>query len=418
MSSGSAGPSVPVDDPGVRPPLRLLPVLVFGQFAGGSLWFAGNAVLEPLCEDLGFPPGSVGELTAAVQVGFMVGTLVFAFLNLADRHPPERVFLVSALGGALANLAVVLLAVDLGSLILLRFLTGVSLAGVYPVGMKIAASWYRRGLGGALGYLVGALVVGKSFPHFLRALGQDWAWQTVFVSLSLLAASGGILLVLLVRTGPYLGHHAPFNPRAIGVIFRSASFRSSALGYFGHMWELYAFWTFVPLWAGVYLARQPDLEWNVSLLTGWVIAVGGLSCVAGGALSRRFGSARVASVQLVTSALLCGLSPLLLERASPFIFLAGLTLWGLVVVGDSPQFSALNALTAPRDYVGSALTIVTCVGFLLTVPAIELAGALLERGQAAWIYVSLAPGPVLGWISLRRAVREERERLRISERTS
>ncbi len=394
-----------------KTPFRILPVLVFSQFAGGSLWFAGNAVIHALGEDLKFPAESISSLTSAVQIGFMVGTLCFAFLNLSDRFKPSRVFFMSSLLGAAANLAIVFLAENLTTLLILRFITGASLAGVYPVGMKIAASWYRTGLGAALGYLVGALVFGKSFSFMLRGIGQDWSWQTVLIILSVLALSGGTLLLTLVPEGPYLKSGVRFDPRALKVIFSSKLFRSSAFGYFGHMWELYAFWTFVPTALAYYQSQHPDVKWNASVWTSLVIGLGGLSCIVGGYLSKRIGSAPVASIQLAASALFCGLSPWLLNVGSPTLFLGILILWGIVVVGDSPQFSALNAKTAPPDFVGSALTIVTCVGFLITVPSIALVGWIAEAYSPEWMFLCLTPGPLLGWMSLRLAKKNERREL-------
>jgi MFS family permease len=388
-------------------PARVLPVIVLSQFAGTSLWFAGNALLPDLERQLALGDSAVAAVTSAVQLGFIVGTLVYALANLADRFPARVVFLASALLGALANAGLLVLPtlVDSGyaALLALRFVTGFFLAGIYPVGMKIAASWYREGLGGALGFLVGALVLGTALPYLVRGLGGGLPWDTVTVALSLLAASGGVLMVLLVPEGPYLARASRFDPRAVVRAFGSPAFRASASGYFGHMWELYTLWAFVPLLLSGYGALHRQLI-DVSFWSFVVIGAGAVGCVAGGQLSRAVGSARVAFAQLSLSGLCCLLSPLAFALPAP-AFLAFMVFWGIVVVGDSPQFSALNAATAPREFVGSALTIVNCIGFALTIPSVYLMRWLAERLPIEAWFVPVAIGPALGLFALRRLVR-------------
>ena len=375
-------------------PARILPVIVFSQFAGTSLWFSGNAVLGDLQRQWGLAPDAVGYLTSAVQLGFIGGTLLFAFLAISDRFSPRRVFFACSVLGALANLCVQFAHGSLASLLVFRFATGFFLAGIYPVGMKIASGWYRSDLGNALGFLVGALVLGTAFPHLLRGLGQAWPWQQVLLGVSALALLGG-LAMLLVPDGPYLAKGARFDPTALAVIFRSPAFRASAFGYFGHMWELYAFWAFVP----VVLAGRAEAS-GVSLWSFAVIGAGALGCVAGGLISLRAGSARVAFGQLAASGACCLASPLL-YFAPPAAFLAFLVVWGVVVVGDSPQFSALNAANAPREWVGSALTIGNCIGFAITIASIQLLTAAAERLPMEYLFLLLAPGPILGLLALR-----------------
>ncbi|MBS1218326.1 MAG: transporter [Proteobacteria bacterium] len=380
-------------------PAHILPVIVASQFAGASLWFAGNAVLGDLQRAWGLAPEALGYITSAVQSGFICGTLVFAFLAVADRCSPRLVFLLCALAGAAANLGVLASDGGLVPLLACRFATGFFLAGIYPVGMKIASGWYRTGLGHALGFLVGALVLGTAFPHLLKALGQSWPWQYVLGGVSLIAAAGGVLMYGLVPDGPNLAKGAKFDPRALAAVFAVKGFRASAFGYFGHMWELYAFWAFVPL---VIAARAP--EFSVPLWSFVIIAVGALGCVAGGLLSLRAGSARVAQVQLAASGACCLASPLVL-LAPPAMVLAFLVFWGIVVVGDSPQFSALNAANAPRASVGSALTIANCIGFAITIVSIELLNAASGALPVEWLFLLLAPGPALGLIALRPLLR-------------
>ncbi len=380
-------------------PARILPVIVASQFAGGSLWFSGNAVLGDLQRKWNLTDSALGYITSAVQLGFICGTLVFAFVAIADRYSPRRVFFACSLLGALANLGIFLAAGELGTLLGFRFATGFFLAGIYPVGMKIASGWYRGDLGNALGFLVGALVLGTAFPHLLKGLGQAWSWQNVMLGVSAIAALGGLLMLLLVPDGPHLARGAKFDPAALAVIFRSRGFRASAFGYFGHMWELYAFWAFVPM----ALAARPEVS-NAPFWAFAVIAAGAIGCVGGGLVSLRAGSARVAFAQLAASGACCLAAPLL-YFAPTALFLAFLVFWGIVVVGDSPQFSALNAANAPRDWVGSALTIGNCIGFAITIASIQLLNAALAWIPIEYLFLLLAPGPALGLLALRPLLR-------------
>lgn len=384
-------------------PSRILPVIIFSQFTGTSLWFAGNAVLGDLQQQWDLGSGAVGYVTSAVQLGFIVGTLTFAFFAISDRYSPRKTFFACSLLGAASNLGIYFLAGGFGSLLALRFTTGFFLAGIYPVGMKIAAGWYQRNLGNAIGFLVGALVLGTAFPHLLKALGQTLSWEVVTVVVSATAASGGLLMLLLVPDGPYLSKGAKFDPRALAVIFRSPLFRASAFGYFGHMWELYAFWAFVPVVLAAHLAHA-DATLNIPFWAFCVIAAGAIGCVGGGLISLKAGSARVAFAQLATSGICCMLSPLVFFAPTP-VFLAFLLLWGITVVGDSPQFSALNAQYAPKQLVGSALTVANCIGFSITIVSIQLLNYLADSVSAAYLYLPLAIGPITGLAALMPLIR-------------
>jgi MFS family permease len=290
------------------------------------------------------------------------------------------------------------------SLVALLFCTGFFLAGVYPVGMKIASGWFERDLGNALGFLVGALVVGTAFPHLLRGIGQTHAWESVMLGVSGIAAIGGSLMLAMVPDGPYLKKAARFDAKAFASIFRSPAFRASAFGYFGHMWELYAFWAFVPVSLAAHFANTQGSGLNASLWSFAVIAAGALGCVGGGLVSLRAGSSRVAFAQLACSGVCCIVSPVAFLAPTP-LFLAFLLFWGIVVVGDSPQFSALNARYAPPALVGSALTIANCIGFAITIPAIQLLNWAAQPLGAQYLFLLLAPGPMLGLLALRPLVR-------------
>jgi len=381
------------------PPRRILPAIALAQLAGASLWFATNGVMADLQRDWQLPAAALGWLTSAVQIGFVAGTLVFALLTIADRFSPRRVFLVCALAGALCNAMTVLTPERLGPLLAIRFATGFFLAGIYPVGMKIASGWYARGLGAALGILVGALVLGTALPHGLRALGADWPWRSVILTVSLIAAAGGLLLNAAVPDGPHLARSTRINPRALALIWRDPALRAPALGYFGHMWELYAFWTLVPVIVATRLAGAA-----VSGAAFTVIAAGFLGCAVGGLLANRHGSARVATVQLAISGLCCLAAPLMLQ-APGLVFAAWMVVWGITVVGDSPQFSALTAAAAPRELVGSALTFVNSIGFGLTAILIPVFAALVAAWPLEWVLPLLAIGPAAGLVAMRPLLR-------------
>ena len=376
----------------------ILPVIIFSQFAGTSLWFASNAVLGDLQSQWGLGDASLSQMTSAVQFGFIIGTLLFAFFTIADRYSPRVVYFACSLLGALTNLGLYLLADGLLPLLIFRFMTGFFLAGIYPVGMKIAAGWYRRGLGLALGWLVGALVVGTAFPHLIKSLNRSLPWETVILSISIISAAGGCLMILLVPDGPYLVKGAKFNSQSLTIIFRSRNLRSASFGYFGHMWELYTVWAFIPLLLEKY-AQMTHQPLNVSRWSFSAIAAGCLGCIVGGYVSRKIGSSAVAFYQLLSSGICCLLTPLMFH-APPPVFLGFLIFWGIVVVGDSPQFSALTALTAPRDLVGSALTIVTCIGFFITIISIQFTNSLLGWLDIQNVFLFLISGPIIGLICL------------------
>jgi len=381
-------------------PIYILPIIVLAQFGGTSLWFAGNAIIADLQQAFQLGTDATGDITAAVQFGFIIGTLVFAFLSIADRFSPSKVFLVSAILGAGFNLSVYFFATDLTSLLILRFATGFFLAGIYPVGMKIAADWYAKKLGKALGYLVGALVLGTAFPHLLKVFDQSLPWEIVLWVTSGMATLGGLLLYFLVPNGPHRKKGAKFEWNAIPKIFAFPEFRAAAFGYFGHMWELYTFWAFVPLMIATYnTLNQTNLP--VALLSFSIIAIGALGCIIGGYISLKKGSAKVAFNMLLISGLCCLFSPFLFQLP-PLLFMLLLLIWGFTVVGDSPQFSTIVAKTAPNLYIGTALTIVNCIGFALTIVSIQVIAYLIEIMTVFNVFLVLLIGPIIGLLSFRQ----------------
>ncbi len=387
-------------------PAWILPIIIVSQFTGTSLWFAGNAILGDIQRQWSLGESALGFVTSVVQLGFITGTLCFAVLAVSDRFSPRKVFFFCSLLGAFSNLLVYLAAGGFTSLMIFRGMTGFFLAGIYPVGMKIASGWYREGLGKALGFLVGALVLGTALPHLLKGSGHSVPWQTVIIAISLISAGGGGLMFFLVPDGPYLLKGTTFNGKALMLIFERRNLRAAAFGYFGHMWELYTLWAFVPMFLIAYVADHPEARIDISLWAFSIIAAGSLGCIGGGLIAKKIGSALVAFVQLGLSGICCLISGLIFQ-APPEMFLAFLIFWGIVVVGDSPQFSALVARTAPEELVGSALTIVNCIGFFITIISIQLISSLIYIIPANYLFIFLTIGPIIGLGSLRPLVHKK-----------
>ncbi len=378
----------------------ILPVIVVAQFCCTSLWFAGNAILPDIILRFQLQPAFLAHITSAVQFGFIAGALVFALLTIADRFSPSRVFFISAIFAALFNLAIVLEVVQPTGLLLLRFLTGFFLAGIYPVGMKIASDHYQQGLGKSLGFLVGALVIGTAFPHFLKSFAGNFAWHTVVYATSAFAFSGGVIMLLWVPDGPFRkpGQRVNFTSFLSG--FRNKNFRSVAIGYFGHMWELYSFWAFVPVMLNTYNSCYRQAGLDVPLWSFVIIGSGALSCVFSGLFSQRFGAKKIASIALFLSGLCCMLSPFFLFIPVAWLLIVFLLFWGLVVIADSPLFSTLVAQNAPAESRGASLTIVNCIGFSITIISIQTINLLANYIGQKYVYMVLAAGPFIGLIVL------------------
>jgi MFS family permease len=384
----------------------IIAVIVLAQFCCTSLWFASNGVMSNLVDYLLLNEKAVGFLTSSVQFGFITGTLVFSILAIADRFSPSKVFFVCALVGAFFNVMMIWGGNNLWSLMAFRFLTGFSLAGIYPVGMKIASDYFDKGLGLSLSFLVGALVVGTAFPHLLKSTVGFRFWRPVVVSTSIIAVFGGLLMLILVPDGPHRVAARGFRVHGIFAIFKSPSFRSAAFGYFGHMWELYTFWAFVPFMIGYYNRSNMTTQLNVSLWSFLIIAIGGLSCIASGYLSVKFGTKRIAFLMLLLSCLCCLVSPVIFSLSNPYVFLVFLLFWGGVVIADSPLFSTLVAQNAKQNTKGTALTIVNCIGFSVTIISIISLTALQDYWDGKFLFMVLAIGPLLGLIALIKGSRK------------
>jgi MFS family permease len=389
-------------------------LVVLAQWLGTSLWFSPSGAADGLMAQLGIGAAAFGWLIAATQLGFIAGTLGFALTGGADRFAASRIFAVSSVIGALANAALVARGLGYEAVWVLRFSVGICLAGIYPLGMKMIVQWVGGRPAAALGWLVGMLTLGTAMPHGLRAVGASWSWESVVLSSSVLAIIGAVVVHVL-GDGP---HGATVRERdkvdaavpspsldAVHRVFAIRGFRASALGYFGHMWELYAFWSVLPLLclplSDALMQRGNGV--SVAVLSFSVIAVGCIGCIVGGQASRRFGSAGVAAAALAGSGAMCLLYPLIPDQAIA-LRVAALLFWGFCVIADSPQFSALAAQYAPPQWLGSALVAQTGIGFLITVVSI----LILSRAVPAWgahaMWI-LAPGPILGLLALRPLLR-------------
>ncbi|WP_082367993.1 MFS transporter [Piscinibacter sakaiensis] len=388
--------------PTPAPPRHVVPWIAAAQLFGTSLWFSANSAADDLARRWGLATADIGHLTVAVQAGFIAGTLLLALSGLADRFRASRIFVACALLGAAANAGFALLSGGLADALAWRFVVGLTLAGIYPLGMKLIIGWAPGRAGAALAVLVGMLVIGTALPHLLRALGQAWDGRLVIL------ASSGLALVSAAMVGrlgdgphqapsPARGPAARPMPAQLLAALRVPAFRAAALGYFGHMWELYAFWTLVPM----LLARSSlgAAGADLATLSFAVIAVGGLGCFAGGLASTRWGSARVAAAALAGSGG-CALVFAAGGHAWAPLPLALLLLaWGTTVVADSPHFSALSARASPPALVGSALAVQNGIGFALTLGAIALVTGQLDRVGPAVVWW-LVPGPLLGLLGL------------------
>jgi MFS family permease len=373
----------------------MLAVVSVAQFLGMTLWFSATAVTPLLIVDFNIAPANAAWLTMSVQAGFVAGTLLSALTNLADVLNARRLMFIGSIIGALAN-AAVLVAPGAAAVVGLRFLTGASLALVYPPGMKIAAGWFREGRGLALGVLIGALTLGKAFPHLLTAVFSD-GWRQPMLLVSALAAIGGTLVLVTVRDGPYVAATAPFDPQAIRNVLSSRGARLATFGYLGHMWELYAMWTWVAVFAAASFAASgmSNASTAGSIAAFLAIGSGAAGCVLAGYLADRIGKARVAMWAMIASAA-CAALTVVVFGGSPWLLYALIMVWGFAVVADSAQFSALVSEHAPRDHVGTALTLQTSVGFLLTIVTIETLPRLAQATSWQWASLLLVPGPLLG----------------------
>ena len=396
-------------------PRQVLFIVAIAELLAMAPWFSASAVAPTLATVWQLSPASTAWLTISVQLGFVAGALVSAMLTLADRLSARRLVAGSATIAAIATLGVAA-APGIGLGIGCRLLTGAALAGVYPPGMKIAAGWFKESRGWAIGILVGALTLGSASPHLVRWAVTPAAWRVVLVIAAISALAGGLLVLLVPNDGPYAAPSPPFSLSAAPRILKDRAMALANLGYLGHMWELYAMWTWIAAFIGASeharRGQQSDVTGLAALATFAVVGSGAIGCWLGGKYADRLGRTLITSLAMLVSGL-CALTVGFVYGAPLIALLPLLLVWGVTIVADSAQFSAAISELAPREYVGTALTLQTSLGFLLTTATIYLLPAVAAFVGWRWSMSVLAVGPAIGvWAML--ALRRRPEALRLA----
>jgi len=379
---------------------RALIVVACAELLAMALWFGVSAVAPQVAHDWKLDEATTAWLTLAVQLGFVAGTLLSATLNLPDVIRVRHLFALCAVLGAITNALLAFFADGVVVAIALRFLTGGFLAGVYPPGMKIIATWFQTGRGFALGVLVGALTLGKASPYLINVFGSSH-WRVNVGVTSLFAIVAALLVLFFVDDGPYALPNQPFDLSQLARVFSNRGVRLANFGYFGHMWELYAMWTWAPVMIRASVAHSGDSPRFAEVASFVVIGAGAIGCVVAGRLADRAGRPLIASVAMAGSGACC-IAIGFLYGGSSIALLIVAAIWGATVVADSAQFSACVTEFADPRYIGTALTMQTCIGFLITTISIRMMPLLVDRVGWQWAFAFLAPGPLLGIIAMMR----------------
>src|SRR5579859_2830259 len=385
-----------VDD---RARWRVLGGVCLGIVLSMTTWFSATAITPSLIARFDLSSAAASWLTNIVQLGFVAGALLSSVVSLPDLVSLRRLMAMAGVLAALANIAL-LFVPDTAWLLFARFITGVTLAGIYPPALKLVSTWFVRGRGLALGLVIAALTLGSAFPHLIRVLTQDLVWQAVVIAASTATVVGAALLGLMARDGPYPFSKAVFDPRQVGAVFRNRPLALANLGYFGHMWELYAMWGWFLAFA---TAALPGLglrgTHDASFVTFLVVASGVFGAIIGGILADRIGRTATAGGMMVVSAS-CALLIGFVYAGPLWLFLVVAFIWGMSVIGDSAQFSAMATEISDTRYVGTALALQLGLGFALTLISIRLTPLLAAAFGWQWSFLLLVPGPFIGVIAM------------------
>lgn len=401
---------MPTADPDLAGKWRAIGLIVIAQILALSVWFSGTAALPAILAQYTLSPPKQAALTSAVQAGFVLGALLSAIFSVPDRFEPRRVFATGAIIAALTNTLALNLAPDSWALITTRFAAGAALALVYPVGMKLAASWARGDAGLLVGLLVGALTLGSASPFLLAIAGSAEDWRTP-LQLAAMAALAAGLLILFTRAGPGLSATANFDPGATLLAVRDPALRLTNLGYLGHMWELYAMWAWIGAFSHAYWNNRGGGSDLADLTAFAVIGSGALACIIAGNLADRFGRTRITAGAMAISGS-CALMAGFAFNAPPWVLLPILVIWGLSIIADSAQFSTAITELAPPERAGTLLTIQTALGFALTIIMVQVLPSWIAFAGWNWAFAPLAIGPFLGvWAMLTLRKRPEAARL-------